>query len=279
MFFLLALLSAALYGAADFIGGLTSRRAAAIVVVVVSQAAGLIVVAASLPFLPQASPVAGDWIWGGIAGLAGGAGVALLYRALAVGVMAVVAPVTAVCAVAVPVVVALLLGERPGAQAGIGMGLALVAIVLVSQAEGDAGPAGGKGSGLGLAFASGVAIGLFFLALARTGADAGLWPLLAARLVSVSVFGVLAVFSGSSFVMAPRILTTAAAGGVVDMLANLLYLLATRRGPLTLAVTLCSLYPASTVLLARTVLGERISSRQWIGVAFALAAIVVIVSA
>ena len=82
-----------------------------------------------------------------------------------------------------------------------------------------------------------------------------------------------------SYQMPRAVLMTAAAGGIADMLANLLYLLASRRGPLTLVVTLASLYPAGPVVLARTVLGERISPRQWAGVACALAAIVVIVSA
>jgi uncharacterized membrane protein len=87
MFSILALGSAALYGAADFIGGITSRRADTIAIVVISQGAGLVLVALFLPFLAAASPGRSDWIWGGIAGLTGGVGVALLYRALAVGIM------------------------------------------------------------------------------------------------------------------------------------------------------------------------------------------------
>lgn len=279
MFALLALASAAVYGAADFIGGFTAKRADTVVVVVISQGAGLLMVALLLPLLAASEPTRGDWIWGGVAGLTGGVGVALLYRALAIGVMAVVAPVTAVCAVAVPVIIALALGERPGLQAGIGMALALVAIVLVSQ-QADGGESGGKARrGIGVALASGVAIGLFFLALARTNPEAGLWPLLAARVVSVGFFLAVTLTSGRSLALPLPVLATAAAGGVVDMIANLLYLLASRQGPLTLVVTLTSLYPASTVLLARVVLGERVSSRQWLGVACALIAIVAIVSA
>jgi drug/metabolite transporter (DMT)-like permease len=296
VFLVLSLTAAFTYGAADFLGGLASRRANTIAVVTISQGAGMLMVALLLPMLTSAAPGQSDWIWGGIAGLTGGVGVALLYRALAVGVMAVVAPTTAVCAVLVPVLIAIALGERPGTRESLGIGLAVVAIVLVSQSApsgsqtptshrrltepGEAtslGPA--EGSGLGLSLASGVAIGLFFLALARTNAAAGLWPLLAARAISVSLFAAMAVVYRVPLRMPPVVLATTVGGGIVDMLANLFFLLASRQGPLTLAVTLTSLYPASTVLLARVVVGERLAPRQWAGVAFALVAIVTIVGA
>jgi len=280
--YFLALASAALYGAADFLGGLASRRASTIAIVLVSQAAGLIPLVLLLVVLPGA-PSGQDFVWGAIAGLAGSVGVALLYRALAIGTMSIVAPTTAVCAVMVPVLVEAFRGERlpPLTQGGIG--LAVVAIVLVSQqdspASGDAGPARRMiPPGIGLALMSGVAIGLFFLALARTSAGAGLWPLFASRGLSMLVFGAMAAAGPQGLRLDGQVLKIAVACGVVDMLANALYLLASRGGPLSVVVTLASLYPASTVVLARVVAGERLSRRQGIGVACALAAVVVIVS-
>ena len=280
MFATLALGSAVLYGAADFVGGLTSRRADTIAIVIVSQAAGLVLVSLLLVIDGSAPPGRVDWLWGGLAGLAGGIGVGLLYRALAVGVMAVVAPITAVCAVIVPVAVAVALGERPAPGEAAGIALALLAILLVSQESrgADPGLAQRRRSGVGLALAAGVAIGLFFLALANTASDAGLWPLVAARMASVTLFATVAIITRRSLLMERSLALTAIAGGVLDMLANLLYLLATRRGPLTLAVTLSSLYPASTVMLARLVLHERLTARQWAGVLLALVAIVLILS-
>ena len=133
-------------------------------------------------------------------------------------------------------------------------------------------------AGIGLAFASGVAIGLFFLALERTSAKAGLWPLLASRALSIVVFGAIAAAGSQRLRLEFKVLKTAVACGVVDMLANALYLLASRGGPLSVIVTLASLYPASTVVLARLVAGERLNRRQGVGVACALAAVVVIVS-
>ena len=280
MAYLLALGSAALYGAADFLGGLASRRTNTIAIVVTSQGVGLALLALVLPLLPEAAPSARDLVWGGAAGLTGGTGVALLYRALAVGRMAVVAPTTAVCAVMIPVVTGVLFGERLAPLTMLGIALAIVAIVLVSQQETAASVAVRAAvlpPGVGLAFASGVAIGLFFLALAETDARAGMWPLVAARAVSVTLFGVMALVSARPLRMAAPVATIALAAGAIDMSANALYLLATRYGPLSVAVTLSSLYPASTVILARMVLGERLNGWQAAGVACALLAVALIV--
>jgi drug/metabolite transporter (DMT)-like permease len=281
--YLLALGSALLYGAGDFTGGLASRRAGTIPVVFLSQLSGLVALALLLPLLPHASPSRADLFWGAAAGLTGGIGVGLLYRALAIGIMAVVAPTTAVCAVAIPVLVSVVLGERPVPLAVAGIALGVVSIVLVSRQQ-SAGPAlsepasGPRPSGVGTALASGVAIGFFFLSLAQTRSEAGMWPLLVARSVSVTLFGMVVIIGGRSLRIPSRVLALAAVCGVIDMLANALYLLAAQQGPLSLVVTLSSLYPASTVLLARIVLGERLNAWQLTGVGCALAAVALIVS-
>ncbi len=280
MAYVLALASAALYGAADFVGGLATRKAPAIAIVVVSQTAGLVLLALALPLMLGAWPSLLDLFWGAAAGLAGGVGVALLYQALAVGTMAVVAPVTAVCAVIIPVVATWIAGDAPRRVTLAGIMLALVAIVLVSQqrptAEGD-GAQRHVGSGLGLAFLSGIAIGFFFLLLARTAPEAGLWPLLAARSASVVLFAGLAAASSTSLRMPRHVALQATGGGALDVVANALYLIASHQGALSVVVTLVSLYPASTVILARVVLAERLSGWQHAGIVCALVAVVVIV--
>lgn len=283
MAYLLAISSAVLYGAADFLGGLAARRTTTIAVVIISQSAGAVLLGVLLPFLPAAEPSTSDMAWGSMAGLTGGVGVALLYRALAVGRMAVVAPTTAVCAVVIPVAVVIMFGERPGVPAIIGIGLAMVAIILVSQQPTrdlleDRSAAGLLPPGVVLALLSGVAIGLFFLSIARTGSAAGLWPLVTARITSVSLFGAIAVASARSLRLPARAAAIAVGGGVLDMLANALYLVASRYGPLSVVVTLSSLYPASTVLLARVVLAERLSVWQGVGLVCALGAVVLIVN-
>ena len=281
----LAIGSAVLYGAADFVGGLTTRRAGAIPVVALSQASGLVLLGLLLPLLPEASPSRADLLWGAAAGITGGVGVMLLYHALAIGTMAVVAPTTAICAVTIPVAVALLLGERPEPLALAGIVLGMVAIVLVSRQDVGAGAGPdrshrrpGLPPGVGTALAAGVAIGLFFLSLAQTRPDAGMWPLVSARLVSVTLFGVMAVTGGRSLRMPGGLAGLILTGGALDMLANALYMVAAQQGPLSVVVTLASLYPASTVLLARVVLGERLNSWQVTGVVCSLAAVGLIVS-
>ncbi len=280
MFVALALASAAFYGAADFLGGLASKRAAAVVVTFVAQAAGLVLLTLLLPILPSSAPAPSDYLWGAASGVAGSAGVAMLYRALAIGTMSIVAPITAVCAAAVPVIVALALGERPGDLASVGIVLTAIAITLLSRGESNESvPPGSRWAktSVGMALISGVAVGVFFLCLAQTSDDAGLWPLVTGRSVSVPLFGVMAMARKPGPRLEWRVARTAAGCGVVDMLANALYLIATRYGPLSLVATLASLYPASTVLLARITLGERLTRSQALGVACALVAVVLIV--
>jgi drug/metabolite transporter (DMT)-like permease len=249
-----------------------------------SQFVGLVLLALVLPFLPAASVSSRDWTWGFVAGLSGGIGVALLYRALAVGAMAVVAPTTAVIAAMIPVVFAFVMGERLRPSTLAGVALALVAIALVSRPASESRTGEEKTKprgfppGFGLALLSGVAVGLFFLSLARTSTAAGMWPLMAARFSSIGLFGLIALVTKRTLRMSRTAATTATAGGALDMAANALYMIAARVGPLSIVVTLASLYPASTVILARFVLGERLSAVQISGILCALAAVVVIVA-
>lgn len=279
MAYFLALLAAGFYGAADFTGGIVTRRAAAIPVVLLSQACGLVLVALALPFLPAATPRSADLWWGAIAGLTGGIGVALLYYALSIGTMSVVAPTTAVAAVALPVLTSMALGERPRLLVILGMVLGIAAIILVSRAQGAPGPGPGapQRTGLGPALLAGIGIGLFLLTLAQTRTEAGMWPLLTDRIASVAFFAIVAGVGRRSVRMPVRLATLAVFGGALDMIANGLYLLAVRIGPLSPVVTLSSLYPASTVLLARGLLGERLSAWQAAGVVTALVAVLLIV--
>jgi len=276
MAYLLATLAAVFYGAADFTGGMVTKRVATVPVVLLSQATGLVMVALILPFLGTAAPRAADLWWGAAGGLAGGVGVALLYYGLAIGTMSVVAPTTAVLAVAIPVLTSIALGERPGWLAIVGILLGIGAIALVSRPTANP-QSTARRSGLGVALVAGVAIGLFLLALAQTRPASGLWPLLTARLTSVGLFAVIAAVGRRSVRMPLKLAAIAVGGGALDMLANTLYLLAAQIGPLSPVVTLSALYPASTVLLARAVLGERLNAWQTAGVAAALVAVLLIV--
>lgn len=237
-------------------------------------------VALALPLLPPATPSSTDLWWGAVAGVAGGIGVALLYRALASGTMSIVAPITAVTAVALPVLTSIALGERPAWLAVMGIMLGIVSIVLVSRqaAHPAVRPSGRQASSIGPALIAGIAMGIFLLALAQTHGEAGLWPLLTDRIASMAFFAIVMAIARASPRLPLDVLGLALGGGALDMLANALYLLAVRIGPFSPIVTLCALYPATTVLLARAVLGERLNTWQAAGVVTALTAVVLIVS-
>jgi drug/metabolite transporter (DMT)-like permease len=250
--------------------------------VLLSQGAGLVLVALALPLLPPATPSSADLWWGAVAGVAGGIGVALLYRALAVGTMSIVAPITAVSAVALPVLTSIALGERPGWIAVLGILLGIVSIVLVSRQPSSPAPEGKDGhgvrTGIGPALIAGIAMGIFLLALAQTRREAGLWPLLTDRIASLSFFGIVMAVARASPRLPMNLAALALGCGTLDMVANALFLIAVRIGPFSPIVTLCALYPATTVLLARAILAERLSAWQAAGVVSALTAVALIVS-
>jgi drug/metabolite transporter (DMT)-like permease len=271
---LLALSAAVAYGVGDFLGGVAARRVPPTAVVLWSHLVGLVMLAALAPAMsgdisPRALAV------GATAGLLGGGGVALFYRGLAVGAMSVVAPVAALLSAAVPVVVGLASGERPTAAALAGITLALGAVVLISREPSSDAPAL-RWQALALAVAAGLAFGLFFVAIDSAGDGVGIWPLVAARTASVSLFAGL----GAARVTAsglPRGAAGAAVGcGLLDASANVFYVLALDHGLLSVVSVLTALYPAGTVLLARYVLGERLSTVQRAGLGVAAVAAVLI---
>ncbi|GII92715.1 DMT family transporter [Sinosporangium siamense] len=272
---LLAMISAAVFGIADFLGGFASRRARVMAVVGLSQFAGLLLVAGLLPVLPGAFG-AEALVWGMTAGLAGAAGLVLFYWALANGTMSVVAPVTASTSAAVPVVFGLATGERPQPLALAGVAVALVAVVLVSRTA-EAPKAGTTARPVVAAFVSGAAFGGFFILLSLAPDNAGMWPLVGARLASLTLIVTLALATHQTLKPGPGSLPFIVGAGVLDMAANVLYLLAVQSGGMiSLVAVLSSLYPVGTLLLARYVLGERLGPVQLAGVGFALGAAVLI---
>ena len=273
---ILALASAVVYGAADFLGGLASRRTSVFGVVALSQVVGLGALLVLLPWL-GGSVDGADLAWGAASGLAGAGGLVVFFRTLARGVMSVIAPVTAVTAAAVPVLVGLLGGETIGTWAAVGITLALLAVVLVSAEGGLSALRAARPTALAPALLAGGMFGLFFVLLDRTSAEAGLTPLVAARVASVSLVVVLAMGGRQSLRVTRPALPLVAVSGVGDMTANALFLLATQTGgQLAITGVLASLYPVSTVVLAQVVLRERLVGAQVAGLISAVAAVVLI---
>ncbi len=280
MVILLGLAAAVLYGSGDFLGGLAARRAHVLAVLTLAESAGAAVALAAAAVSPGSPSLAG-LAWGIGAGVIGGLGLIIFYIGLAAGPMSVVAPVSGLVSTILPVAVALGDGERPGAGVYAGALLCLVAIVLASSAgqTSAADRPARPGRAIAYGIAAGVPFGLFFLLIRNAGQTGELWPVAAARIGElVIVLAAAAVLRrGLRLRGADGWLILAAAGaGVIDVVANISYVAATRTGLFGLAVVLASLYPGITVLLARVVLGERLRWVQRAGLGLAAVGILLV---
>ncbi|MER7312027.1 EamA family transporter [Streptomyces halstedii] len=268
---LLALGSSFAYGCADFLGGLGARKAHVLRTVMIAAPAGLAVELLLWPLL-GASYDAGAVGWGAASGVASAAAFALLYRTLAIGPMNVLSPVTAMVSAALPVAAGLLQGERLGAAGLVGLPLALVAVVLVSAGHG-AGSVRPSRTALLLASGAGGAIALQLILLHQAPSDSGVAPLIAGRAVSSALTLTAAVLLRRRLGPERPAYAVSGAAGVLDSLANLLFLLAARSGDLAVVAVITALYPAGTVLLARGVLAERVHRGQIVGLGTAAVAV------
>lgn len=277
----LASLGALAYGAGDFLGGIASRRIPAMSATAIAGLSGLLLLIVFVPFF-GAEWQAHDLVWGGISGLFGVVGVVLLYACLAIGPMSILSPLTALVSAITPVAWGVaVLGERPSVLAWIGVGLALVAVALVGFTKNDGAPLTLKG--VLFAIGSGLSIGGFLITMNNVGADTGLAPLIANRVVNLSLVwlavGFAAMFLGQRVFGAVTLRSRVRSGilfalacGFVDVTANMLLLYALRAGELSIVSVLTALYPIGTIILARFVLKERLSPKQWFGLALALVA-------
>jgi uncharacterized membrane protein len=287
MVVLLGLAAAVLYGGGDFLGGMATRRAHVLTVLTLVETAAVIV-AVAVAVLSGGPASLPGLAWGFSAGAIGGLGLIVFYVGLAAGPMSVVAPVSGLVSTILPVAVALAGGERPGPAVYAGALLCLVAIVLASAAP-EASDAKGRPRRLARALAygvaSGVAFGLFFLLIRNAGQSGEVWPVAAGRIGELAIVlaaaavlrpGLLRGITGISGGISGGLPLAAASAGVIDVLANLCYVAATRIGAFGLAVVLASLYPGITVLLARVVLGERLRWIQRVGLGLAAIGILLV---
>lgn len=264
----LALCAAALWGTGDFLGGFASRRLPVLVVLLWSQLAGLVGLSVWVFASGQARPATGPLAMATAAGLAGVVGLGCLYRGMAVGAMGIVAPISATAPV-VPLVVDLARGRSPHPVQWVGILVALVGVVLVSRQ-----PTAGRGpfaAGVGLALAAALGFGLFLVGLGEAAQSGVPWAAGAARLGSVCAVAVALAASRTSPRASRRLLPLVVAVGVFDTGANALIALASTRGAIGIVAVLSSLYPVTTILLARAALHERLGASRTAGGLIALA--------
>lgn len=285
---LFGLLAAATYGAADFVGGRVSRHFDSFSVVLLSQLIGAVPLLFVVPMLANEPVTAGGLGWGAAAGIGGGTGILFLYRGLATGRMSVIAPITGVVAAVVPFVFGLVTGDRPSAISLAGVVIALASVVLVSAAPppgdetdvelGDDVPSLSSRTGIPYALGAGISFALFFVFLDAAGKESGVWPLIGTRGSSLVLVTVAVLALRKPLRPPPGTLVAIGAAGILDVGANVFYLISTRFGLLSLVAVLTSMYPAVTVLLARIFLKERMMKVQLVGLTLAGAAIAMIVA-
>jgi len=269
---LFGLLSALTWGAGDFNGGLAVKRSNPYGVIAVAHTVSLLLLLVAVFIVGEPIPPLHDWLWGGASGLAGGVGLMLLYRALAEGRMSVAAPVSAVVAAALPVLVGLVQDGLPDLWILIGFLLALTAVWLVSGGEGPV----IRFDNLRMPIIAGIAFGAFFIFIERASHTALLWPLIAVRIVSVSTMLGYALLTRQDWIPKRESLVPILLSSVLDTLGNAFYALSARTGRLDVAAVLGALYPGATVLLAWVFLKETISRVQTIGILLALGAIILL---
>ncbi len=276
MFLLLSLLSASLFGLADFSCGFATRKNTSLPVVFLSQAAGALLLIAIVPFIEAGKPSLADFLWGALAGLTGVGGLALLYRGIAIGVVAIVAPLSALSAAMIPVIFGSILGEKPSTPAIIGGLLCVPAILLLSIEPKSNHTKGQIRVSLLLGVFAGCLLGGFYIFISRSNPASGLWPLLGARGTAVLAVSVFALSSRKKIIPVRGTRLPAIAGGLCDMAANIAFLLASRIGLLMVVSVLTSLYPAPTVILARVIFKQRLGLARISGLALALVGVALI---
>jgi drug/metabolite transporter (DMT)-like permease len=272
----LALGASLTWGVADFLGGLKSRQLALLAVLLVSQACGLLAIGVLLAARGDSPPDAEYLVYASLSGVAGLIGVASFYRGMAIGQMSVIAPISATAAV-VPLVVGIATGDRLTALQGLGVTLALAGVALASREEADEAARSARvAAGVGLALISAIGFGCFFVAMDAASEADPTWALCVNRMTTVPVIAIAVLLFRPSLGMRGADLRTLAAIGLLEMVANGLFALATTQGLVSVVSVLASLYPVTTIVLAQLFLGERLRRLQQVGVAVALAGVALI---
>ncbi len=267
-----ALSAAVTWGTGDFTGGLNARRVGAFHALLISLPFGFLalLLVAMVTREPMSAPA--DLIWGAVGGLFGTAGFLCMLQGFAIGRMSIVAPVSALLAAAIPVLISAYGEGLPGELQLLGFALAFAAIWMLSHRKHDE----AKSSGFALAVFAGLGFGLFFTTLARIGDGAVFWPLVASRLTATLVLVAIALLTRRPLIPSNPPFGLIVASGVLDVSGNFLFLRAVQTGRLDIASVLVSLYPAITVLWATFVAKEHMTRLQVLGVITAVAAIAMI---
>ena len=267
------ILSSLIFGSGDFCGGLASKKNNVFTVVVGAHFVGGILMLLMALLLNEPFPSGVDLWWGAAAGVAGALALMLFYFALANGRMGVVAPMTAVISAAIPIVWGAIFEGFPTWVRLSGFGMALLAVLFISISEDSGRP---NLRELLLPFLAGAGFATFFILVDQVESGSVFWPLVAARVTSVTLFGLIGLFTSNLKRPEKGTWVTIGLAGIFDTLGNAFFILSAQAGRFDVAAVMGSLYPASTIFLARFILDERLAAIQWFGVGLALVAVVLI---
>ncbi len=272
----LGFLAALGWGAGDFTGGIASRKTGAYRTVFYGELIGVFALFLVIAIISEPIPDLRSWLFAMLAGALGTLGLILLYHAMAIGVMSIAAPVSALLAAALPVVVGIFREGLPAWTTFIGFGFALFAVWMISQGEGGVTDIFSHLADLKLPLIAGIGFGSYFVFMHEaTSTGSTIWPMVASRsggmiLITIYMLIVRAEWKVEDRSAWPIIVLN----GILDISGNVFFILAGQMGRLDVAAVLSSLFPGTTVMLAWIFLKERLSPTQWIGIASALTAIV-----
>ena len=279
-----ALVSAIGYGASDYAAGLATRAASVIRVTILAEAASVLALLLVAPWVSTQTPSAASVAWAAIAGLGGILGAMTLYLGFRHAAFSVAAPLSAVASAGFSVLAGLLFGEHPSMLALAGIALALPAIVAVSaswggEAEGgepEGGDSGSRAAGTAYGLGAGAGFAVLFIGLNRSGSGHDLWPLVISQATGLIAVGLIAAVSRDLKPPPRRAGGLAILAGVTGAAGTACYFVATHEGLLAVTAVITSLYPGSTILLARVLLGERLTRTRLAGLGLAAASVALI---
>lgn len=271
---LFGLLAAFSWGAGDFAGGLAARKTGAYRAVLYGEAIGLAILLAFTLVSPQPLPDAASWTYAILAGALGTTGLLLLYAAMIQGKMSIAAPVSALLAAALPVLVGAFTDGLVDLLTFFGFCLALAAVWFISQSGDEVTNFFTHIADLRLPLLAGLGFGAYFVLMHQATRETIFWPMAAARTAGFLVICLFMAVRRDTWSVKRDAWPVLAINGVLDVGGNLFYILAGQTGRMDVSAVLSSLFPAVTVLLAWIFLGERLSRRQALGVSLALIAIV-----
>ncbi len=272
---LFGLTSALTWGAADFAGGLSSRKLGAYRAVFYGDFFGLLILLVAASIYHENFPALYPLLLAGLAGMLGSMGLLVLFYSMIKGQMSIAAPVSALLAATLPVIVGGMLDGLPKPLQFLGFGFALVAVWMISQGDSDEKFHLGRLADLRLPLLAGLGFGSYFVLMgaATRATTSTVWPMIASRTTGTVLLLIFVLIRRESFGVPRDAWNVVSANAILDVSGNLFYILALKTGRLDVSAVLSSLYPGATVLLAWLILKERISRKQWLGIVAALIAI------